>query len=293
MLERGAHGVRVRVVGVVHDETSSRERALLTAPGRETDTGDALVRTVERETERVVDVERGERVHGEMALRERKLELDRRVTDREPRRTADDLDLVWVEASERDVVAYEVRLEHVRARRDDRGAARRKRRDRLGVRLRDPLDGSEELEVLRPDVRDDGDRRTSDRAERRDLTEPAHAHLRDENLRLRLEPTDGQRKSDLVVEAPLRPDRRHVRRAQRADDVLRRRLPRRADDRDDLRVALLADERSERGQRHLLVVRDERRRASRPCLADELRRRCSARRRDRRDRPSASRPGCR
>ena len=69
-----------------------------------------------------------------------------------------DLDLVRVEAPERDVVAYEVRLELVRACRDDRRAAWRKRRDRLRVRLRDALDGAEELEVLRPDVRNDDDR---------------------------------------------------------------------------------------------------------------------------------------
>ena len=93
--------------------------------------------------------------------------------------------------------------------------------------------------MLGADVGHDDDARTRDRAERRDLAEPAHPHLRDEDLRLGLEPADGEREADLVVQALLRPDRRHVRRAERAENVLRRRLSRRADDGDDLRVAAL------------------------------------------------------
>ena len=142
--------------------------------------------------------------------------------------------------------------------------------DRLRVRLGDALDAAEELEVLGADVRDHDDMRAGDRAERRHLAEPAHPHLRDEHPRVGLEAADGQRQPDLVVEAALGPDRRRVRRAQRAEDVLRRRLAGRADDGDDLRVALRADERGERRERRLLIVGDERRRAARARLVDVL-----------------------
>ena len=52
-----------------------------------------------------------------------------------------------------------------------------------------------------------------------------------------------------------------MRGAERAEDVLRRRLPGGADDRDDPRAALRADERRERREGGLLIVGDERRRA--------------------------------
>ena len=83
MLERRAHRVRVRVVRVVHDETATRQRELLSAPGREPNSGDALVRSLEWEAERVVGVQRGERVQREVALREGELELDLAVADAE------------------------------------------------------------------------------------------------------------------------------------------------------------------------------------------------------------------
>ena len=117
--------------------------------------------------------------------------------------------------------------------------------DRLGVRLGDPLDGADELEVLRADRRHDDDVGPGDRAELGDLPEPAHAHLGDEDLRLRLEPADRQRQADLVVLARGRPDRRHRRAAEGTEDVLRRGLARGADDGDDTRVALRADERAQ------------------------------------------------
>ena len=59
--------------------------------------------------------------------------------------------------------------------------------------------------------------------------------------------------------------------AERAERVLRRRLPRRADDGDDLRVRAAADEARERRERGLLVVRDERRRPARAGVVDEPR----------------------
>ena len=64
--------------------------------------------------------------------------------------------------------------------------------------------------MLGPDVGDERHRRPSDPAERSDLAEAAHPHLRDDDLRIRLEPEEGERETDLVVHAPLGPDRRRV-----------------------------------------------------------------------------------
>ena len=145
-----------------------------------------------------------------------------------------------------------------------------KRRDGFRVGLRDALDGPDELEVLGPDVRDHDHVRPRDRAERGDLAEPAHPHLRDEDLRVGLEPQHGERQADLVVEAPLRPHRSRVRRAERAEDVLRRGLAGGAHDRDDRRAALRADEGGERREGGVLVAGDERRRTPPARVRDVL-----------------------
>ncbi len=140
--------------------------------------------------------------------------------------------------------------------------------DRLGVRLGDTLDGADELEVLGPDRGDDRDVGPCDLAERGDLSESAHAHLRDEHAGVALEPADGERKADLVVLARLRPDRGRGGVAERPEDVLGRGLAGRADDGDDARLALRADERGECSERGLLVVGDERGGASRRRVGD-------------------------
>ena len=228
------------------------------------------MRAVEREPERVVGVQRGERVQREVALRERELELDGRFADAEGRAPVPPIDLGRIEPPERDVVAREERLEHVGACGHDRGSSCGQRSDRLRVRLRHAFDRAEKLEVLGPDVRNDDDVGLRDPAERSDLAEPAHPHLGDEHARLRLEPADGERQADLVVQASVGPDRGHLRGAERGEDVLRRRLARRADHGDDPCVALRADERGERGQCGLLVVRNERRGAARSRVADEV-----------------------
>ena len=62
--ERRAHRERVRVVGVVDQRARRRGAALLAAPARELDRGRALAGPVERQAERVVRRERGERVRG-------------------------------------------------------------------------------------------------------------------------------------------------------------------------------------------------------------------------------------
>ena len=81
-----------------------------------------------------------------------------------------------------------------------------------------------------------------------------------------LEPEQRERQPDLVVETPLGGDGLGMRCAERAEDVLRRRLPGRADDGDHLRAAPGANERGEGGERGVLVVRDERGRSSRARL---------------------------
>jgi hypothetical protein len=173
-----------------------------------------------------------------------------------------------IEAPDVDVAAPEIRLELSAERRHHCGAPGRKRGNCFCVRLSDALDRAEELEMFGTDVRNDDDVRARDLAERGDLAETAHPHLRHEHPGLRLEPADGERNADLIVEAALGEDRRNVRSAERSQDVLRRRLPRRADNGDDIRVALRAHERCERGERRLLIVGHERRRPLRPRLLD-------------------------
>ena len=148
-----------------------------------------------------------------------------------------------------------MRLELGRVGRDDGDAPRRQRDDRLGIRLGDPGDGADELEVLRADRRHDDDVGPGNRAELGDLPEPAHPHLGDEDLRLRLEPADRQRQADLVVLALGRPDRRYRRAAESTEDVLRRGLARGADDGDDTRTTLRADDGCQSRERRFLVVR--------------------------------------
>ena len=147
---------------------------------------------------------------------------------------------------------------------------RGERGDCLRIRLGNALDAAHELEMLWPDVRDDCDVGPGDRAERRHLAEAPHPHLRHQDLGLRLEPAHGQRQSDLVVEALLRPQGCRVRSAERAQDVLRRGLPGGAHDRDHPRVALRAHEGGERRERRVLVVGYERCRSARQRLIDVL-----------------------
>ena len=117
-----------------------------------------------------------------------------------------------------EVVPLEVRIEVSLAGRHHSGAAGREALDQLGLGLGNALDRPEQLEVHRPDARDDADVRLSDLAELRDLAEPAHAHLGHQHARFRLEAAYRERQADLVVQAPLRPDRGYVRGAEGAEE---------------------------------------------------------------------------
>ena len=105
VLERGAHGVGVGVVRVVDHEAAAGERQLLAAPGRQLDAGDAVRGTVERKAERVVGVQRGERIGREVPLCERELELDALAADGEARDRTARLDLVGIEPPDVDVTS--------------------------------------------------------------------------------------------------------------------------------------------------------------------------------------------
>ena len=290
MLERSAHRVRVGVVGVVQDEAASGQRDLLAAPGREPDAGHALVRAIEREAERLVGVKRGERVHGEVALCERQLELDHRVPESESGRT--------VPPRRRPIECGGSRCRRGRgtAPAPLRPQARRQFRLSAAHAIASAFASATRSTVPRSS-RCSGPMCGITTIEGCAIAqsaaiwpEPAHPHLGDQDLRLGLEPAHGERQSDLVVQAPLRPDRRRVRRTQRTEDVLRRRLARRADDGDDLRVAL-RDGRATRAPRARAPGR--RGRASPPLARAPRRRsgrRCSARRTGPRTRRRASRP---
>ena len=128
----------------------------------------------------------------------------------------------------------------------------------LRLRLGDPLDRLDQLQVHGPDVRDHADVRPRERAEPGDLAHPAHRQLEHADLRVLLEPAERQRNADLVVEARLGRDRPRVRGAERGEDVLRRGLAGRAGDADDLRRAAGADGAADRAERGERAVRDER-----------------------------------
>ena len=146
--------------------------------------------------------------------------------------------------------------------RHDRGAAGRECRNQLALRPLHALERADQLEVHGPDVRDHADVRAGDPAEVGDLAEAAHRELEDADLGVGLEPAERQRDADLVVEARLRGDRAGRRRAERGEDVLRRRLAGRARDPDDARVRAVTHERAERGERLERLVREQRRRGA-------------------------------
>ena len=85
----------------------------------------------------------------------------------------------------------------------DRDAARISRGQRLhqlGFGLRDPLDGTQALQVRRADIGDDADARLGQTAQARDLAEIVHAHLEHDALDLRRQLQQRQRQADLVVQ---------------------------------------------------------------------------------------------
>ena len=214
MLERRAHRDRVRVVAVVEQETATREWPLLVAELRKLDR--KLVRRGHAQPSR--NCQRDSRV----------VELMARLETRRERKNG-----VPCDPLDHDVVTGEIGLEQRLLVGNDHNPARTKRVDQLGFCTRDVLDGVDQLEMDRPDVRDHGDVRLRERCQPGDLAQPAHPHLGDQELRLAFEPAQCERHADLVVEVALVRDRPAARRTEREEDVLRRGLAGRAGDGDD------------------------------------------------------------
>ena len=112
---------------------------------------------------------------------------------------------------------------------------RRKGGDQLSLGPDDAVEIADVLEVDRADVRDHADLGPGERAELGDLAEAAHRQLEDAELGVALDAADRQRHADLGVVAALGGDRPPLGRADRGEDVLRRRLAHRPGDRDDSR----------------------------------------------------------
>jgi hypothetical protein len=206
---------------------------------------------------------------------ERELELDALDFQREHDSTAcagalERLDVLGAEALNLDVFTGEKRLQK-RLLGHDRGPTLGQRRDDLGLRLRDLLDGAQQLEVHRADARDHTNVGPGDRAQLGDLAEPAHAHLADDDLRFLVDPRQGQRKADLVVVSALRGDRLRMRPTHGREDVLRRRLARRAGDPDDAGRAARPHGSAERSEPRERILGDQRRRrAARERMSREV-----------------------
>ena len=83
------------------------------------------------------------------------------------------------------------------------------------------FDRAEQLQVHRPDARDDADLGSRDGAQLGDLADAAHAHLADDDLGVRLDAREGEREADLVVVPALGGDGSRVWAAERGEDVLR------------------------------------------------------------------------
>ncbi len=109
----------------------------------------------------------------------------------------------------------------------------------------------------RPDARDHADLGTGLGAQLCDLTEAAHAHLADDDLRVRLDARKRQWEADLVVVPALRRNGTRMGAAERRQDVLRRRLARRSGDGHDLRRAASARCAAQGGQGGEGVLRDQ------------------------------------
>ena len=225
---RGPHRERARVPGVVDEQAAARERHLLAAPARQLDVPGAHVRLVERQPERLVGEQRGERVVGVVARADAELERhpaaehlggeSRAVVERLP---GDDLGVAG-EAADGQARGDE-RVELGRGR-DDGGGAGRQRLEQLRLRAGHALERADQLEVRRRDRRDHADVRPRDVAERRDLAEAAHGQLQHADLGVRLESGERERDAELGVEARLGRDGARVRAAERGQDVLGRGL---------------------------------------------------------------------
>src|SRR6266545_2867287 len=141
--------------------------------------------------------------------------------------------------------------------RDNRSPSWWERRDQLALGAEHTAERFDQLEVHRPDVRDDADLRPRDLGQLGDLTEPTHRKLENANFGVRLEPAECERHTDLVVVARLGRNRDGRGGAERRKDVLRRRLTHRARDRNDARRTAFTYRPADPGERLEGIVRNQ------------------------------------
>ena len=129
------------------------------------------------------------------------------------------------------VISSEERLEQRLFARHDCRTTPGKSVDELPLRAGNVLHRTEKLEMHGPDARNHSDVGSGDCAKLGDLSQPAHSHLQDDHLCVGFDPAERQGQADLVVLTPFRDNSRRVRATERAQNVLRGRLPDRAGDR--------------------------------------------------------------
>ena len=147
MLERRLERSGVRVVGVVDQKPSARQRRFLSTPAREPNRTRTFLRTFQRQPELAVDDERGERVKGLVPGAQSQLQLDSLSLDREDRarRLAVGLEgdhrggAARPEAAQVDVLGKEG-LEQRLAGRNDPDSTRLESEQHFGFGLGDALD---------------------------------------------------------------------------------------------------------------------------------------------------------
>jgi hypothetical protein len=125
-------------------------------------------------------------------------------------------------------------------------------REGLGQLALGPGDGglgAEHLVVGQPDVGDHADVGAGGAAQLGDVADPARAHLDHEDLGVRLQPGEGERQPDLVVERLRAGQRPPLRGEHGGEEVLGEGLARRAGDPDDLGRRAVADRPADGGER--------------------------------------------
>ncbi len=234
-LERRRHRGGVGVVGVVDDREAVGTPLYLHAHGRQRRPAEAGGDPLRLQPERVAGGSRGQRVGHQVLARRRQRGLGAaaRGAQLEVRVAA----LVERDPLGADLGAWaEAELEHHRRgapghRRHQRvvgvehgGAVRRQGLDQLALGRGDGGLGAEHAEVGDADVEHDPDLGARQPRQRGDVAGGAGAHLDHQRLGARLQPRQGQRQADLVVERGGVGDRGEPGRQHGGQQVLGRRL---------------------------------------------------------------------
>ena len=254
VIERRAHGDRVGVVAVVHDDDSVGQLDQLAAQAREGYPRRPLRHLIQWHLERLADRDRRQGV-GEvvrLAEREREALLAGRRADRGLDRAPVAAPLQGEHVApgaegDRHQPVVQVGLERLGVGGDDGAIALAELGEDLGLGLGDRLQGAQELQVDGADVGDRRDVRLRDLAQLGDLPAAPHRHLQHQRLRLGRGTEHGQWQADLGV-VVLRAGM-DAQGQDRVADVLDRRLAHRPRDPDDPAPELAPPGPSERLQR--------------------------------------------